>query len=200
MHLEGEPPPPDELSLVSECQGLHTGPVHVASLLVRDGLLQNAFVRLIDGVDPALVPPVPDTAVVIDQRGCLYSPRLVGVRPRQELRFVNSDPVLHNIHALPKLNREFNLGQPVGAGPVDRSFKRAEIMVPIRCDVHPWMAAFIGVVDHPWFAVTDEAGAFVLEDVPDGSYRAEVWHELFGIQQADVQVEEGMAEVVFRYH
>jgi plastocyanin len=161
-------------------------------LLVDGGRVANVFVWISDGVDArAGVPPAPDEAVEIDQRGCVYVPRVVGVRVRQPVAFVNSDPLLHNVHALPAVNREFNLGMPGGASAREHAFSRPETMVRLKCDVHPWMGAWIGVVDHPWFAVTGADGRFELPPLPPGEYELSAWHERLGEQTRRVTVGEG---------
>jgi len=192
----GLPPEPAELFLSGECVAFHDDEIHEDSLLVKDGRVQNAFIWLGGGVDPAWITAPPDEAVTIDQAGCRYAPRVVGVRVRQPLTFLNSDPLLHNVHGLADVNREFNIGMPAQSPPNTRTFKKPEIMLPVRCDVHPWMSASVGVVEHSWFAVTDEAGAFTLEDVPPGSYTLEIWHEVLGRSTQQVEVApDGTAEV-----
>lgn len=196
IRFHGTPPAPQPLSLTADCAGFDPGHLTRGDVLLRDGLVANVFVRLTDGVDRDRVPPVPAAPVDLDQRGCIFEPRVLGLRVGQSLRLINSDPVLHNVHSKPKINREFNIGFPGGAWPTERSFKKAEVMVPITCDVHPWMTSWVGVVDHPWFAVTDESGAFLLEHVPPGRYALEAWHEVFGALDAEVEVLAGQRAVV----
>ncbi len=192
----GLPPEPSELMLSGECVAFHDDEIHEDSLLVRDGRVQNAFVWLGAGVDPAWIPAPPEEAVSIDQSGCRYAPRVIGVRVRQPVTFLNSDPLLHNVHGLADVNREFNIGMPASSPPNTRVFKKPEIMLPVRCDVHPWMSASIGVVEHPWFAVTDAGGGFALTDVPPGAYTLEIWHEVLGRSTQQVELApDGSVEV-----
>ena len=110
--------------------------------------------------------PVPSEPVVLDQNGCIYVPHVIGIQVGQTLQIVNSDETLHNIHAMPKNNKEFNIGQPVKGLKTDRTFDAVEVMVPFKCDVHKWMNAYVGVVDHPFFGTTGEAGSFELHEGP----------------------------------
>jgi len=191
VRLAGAPPPPRSLTLTGECHEVRgSATVPARDVLVREGRLQNAFVRLLD-VDGVPVPPAPGREVVLDQQGCTFTPRVVGIRPGQPLVLANGDPVLHNVHAMPEANAGFNLALPSRGARAVRTFRRPEVMVPVQCDVHPWMGAWVGVVDHPWFAVTDTDGAFVLAEVPEGTYRLEAWHEVFGTVRTSVTVPAG---------
>ena len=152
---------------------------------VKDGKLANVFVYIKDGLGNYSYDP-PSGPVEIDQKGCRYHPHVFGIRVGQELDIVNSDPTLHNIHALPKDNQEFNTGQPIQGMKTMHMFTSPEVMVPFKCDVHGWMNAFIGVVAHPYFAVTDADGKFSLKNVPPGTYTIEAWHEKGGVQTAMV--------------
>lgn len=151
--------------------------------------LQNVFVYVKEGLGDRTFPP-PSTPVVLDQKMCRYSPHVFGVQVGQALEIVNSDPTLHNVHALPKTNPEFNLGQPVQGMRTRRTFKQSEVMVPIRCDVHGWMSSYAGVLNHPFFAVSGADGAFTIKGLPAGSYTIEAWHERLGTQTQKVTVDE----------
>ena len=126
----------------------------------------------------------PTETRTIDQKDCRYHPHVFGVRVGQPVEIMNSDPTLHNIHALPKDNAEFNNGQPIQGMKMTHTFTAKEVMVPFKCDVHGWMNAYVGVVDHPFFAVTDKDGKFVLKGLPPGTYTIEAWHEKLGVQTA----------------
>ncbi len=154
---------------------------------VADGKLANVFVYIKDGLGNYSYDP-PSGPVTIDQKGCRYHPHVFGIRVGQELDIVNSDPTLHNIHALPKGNQEFNTGQPIQGMKTMHTFTQKEVMVPFKCDVHGWMNAFIGVVDHPYFTVTGPDGKFSLKGVPPGTYTIEAWHEKGGTQTAQVTI------------
>ena len=143
--------------------------------------LANVFVYVKDGLGSYAF-DMPTDKVTIDQKQCRYHPHVFAIRAGQTLEIVNSDPTLHNIHALPKNNPEFNIAQPGTAGipPMTRKFDNPEIMVPFKCDVHGWMNAYVGVVAHPFFAVTDKDGKFELKGLPAGTYTIEAWHEKLG--------------------
>jgi hypothetical protein len=179
----GTPPPVETLRMTSdqECvKNAGPNPQGDAVLIAPDGSLQNVFVHVKEGVDPAYGFDVPTTPAVLDQRGCVYAPRVIGILVGQPLEIVNSDPTLHNVHALPKVNLEFNTGQPLQGMRERRIFTAPEVMVRFKCDVHQWMAAYVGVVAHPFFAVTGADGRFELKGLPPGTYTIEAWHERFG--------------------
>jgi hypothetical protein len=150
--------------------------------------LQNVFVYIKDGLGTRRY-AVPTTPVTLDQKGCLYIPHVFGVQVGQTLHVTNSDPALHNVHAVPKINREFNFSQSPGVPPAPRVFTSPEVMVSFRCDVHGWMNAFAGVVPHPFFAVTMEDGRFEIKGLPPGAYTIEAWHEVLGTLEQPVLVD-----------
>jgi len=141
--------------------------------------LANVFVYVKDGLGNYVYDP-PTGPVTIDQKDCRYHPHVFGIRVGQELTILNSDPTLHNIHALPKNNAEFNNGQPIQGMKMTHKFDKPEVMVPFKCDVHGWMNAYVGVLDHPYFAVTDANGKFDIKTLPPGTYTIEAWHEKLG--------------------
>ena len=156
--------------------------------VVGDGnTLQNVFVYVKDGL-PQRMYPVPQTPVVLDQQQCRYAPRVLGVQAGQQLTIRNGDPLLHNVHGEGAVNQPFDVGTPVQGMEVKRTFATREVMVPIKCNVHSWMNAFIGVVEHPYFAVTDQNGRFSLPPLPAGTYTLEIWHERLGTQTQQVTV------------
>jgi hypothetical protein len=124
----------------------------------------------------------------IDQVSCRYHPHVFGVRVGQPVEFVNSDPTLHNIHALPKANSEFNNGQPIQGMKMSHTFTAKEVMVPFKCDVHGWMSAYVGVLDHPYFGTTAPDGKVVIGNLPPGTYTIEAWHELLGTKTQQVTI------------
>ncbi|MBI3048192.1 MAG: carboxypeptidase regulatory-like domain-containing protein [Acidobacteria bacterium] len=152
-----------------------------------DGALQNVFVYVKDGLGNLRF-PVPSTPVVLDQKGCRYVPHVLGAQVGQTVEVLNSDPTLHNVHAVPMANREFNTGQPLPGMKHVHRFSTREVMVPFKCDVHPWMFAYIGVLDHPYFAVTGPDGSFQLNGLPPGTYTVEAWHETLGTQTQMVTI------------
>jgi plastocyanin len=161
-----------------------------AVLIGQDGALQNVFVYVKDGLDPAYSFAIPTTAVTLDQKGCRYTPRVFGVRAGQPVEIVNSDATLHNVHALPMMNQEFNQGEPAQGARMQKTFTVPEVMVRFKCDVHAWMSAYVGVMAHPFFAVTGADGTFTIKGLPPGTYTLEAWHEKFGTRSATVTVAE----------
>jgi plastocyanin len=159
-------------------------------LVSADRGLRNVFVYVKDGLDPAYAFDTPAAPVELTQKGCIYSPRVLGVRAGQTLDVANADPTLHNVHALPMTNEEFNKHQPIQNSHLKHVFTAPEVMIRFKCDVHPWMASYVGVVAHPFFAVTDETGHYAITGLPPGSYTLEAWHEVFGRQTAHVTVAE----------
>jgi len=187
----GTPPVAERLRLASDpacVQGDGPNPLSDAVLVGDGGALRNVFVHLKSGLDAGYTFAMPSDPVVLDQQGCRYAPRVLGIRIGQALEIVNSDPTFHNVHALPKVNQEFNEGQQVKGQRSRRIFTAPEVMVRFKCDVHGWMAAWVGVVNHPFFAVTGADGSFTLAGVPPGTYTVEAWHERFGTRTADVTV------------
>lgn len=153
-----------------------------------DGSLGNVFVKL-DGTFPQT--PVPAQPVVIDQRACVYSPRVLGMRAGQTLQIKNSDPLLHNVHSSSSRNSSFNVGQPKAGLVYEYRPKAEETMVKIGCEVHRWMTAYVGVVSHPYFAVSGAGGVFSIENVPAGTYTIQAWHEIYGFASQKVTVKPG---------
>ncbi|HEX9729922.1 MAG TPA: carboxypeptidase regulatory-like domain-containing protein [Gemmatimonadales bacterium] len=156
---------------------------------VTDGMLANVFIRVTSGLPAGPYPHAP--AVTIDQDGCLYHPRVVGVMVGQDLAVTNSDAVLHNIKAVPTQNRPFNISQPRAGMTSTRSFTTPETMVPLECNVHGWMNAYVGVVDHPYFAVSGADGSFSIGGLPAGTYTLDAWHETLGTRTMQVEVAAG---------
>ena len=149
--------------------------------------LGNVFVYVKEGLaDYAF--DTPTASAKIDQQNCRYHPHVFGIQVGQPLEIVNSDPTLHNIHAMPKGNAEFNNGQPIQGMKMSHTFDKPEVMVPFKCDVHGWMNAYVGVIAHPYFAVTDKDGKFDLPNLPPGTYTLEAWHEKLGAQTASVTI------------
>ena len=152
-----------------------------------DGKLANVFVYVKDGLGNYVYDP-PSGGAKLDQHGCRYTPHVFGVRVGQTIEIINSDPTLHNIHAMPKANPEFNNGQPIQGMKMNHTFKAKEVMVPFKCDVHGWMNAYVGVLDHPYFAVSKEDGSFEIKGLPPGTYTIEAWHEKLGATTQSVTI------------
>lgn len=172
--LKGTAKPEVAIDLGPSCGPIATKKYTTRHYVVgKDGGLANVFVYLKkDGLKAA---PTGEPTL-LDQVECMYQPYVMGVVTGQKFKVRNSDTLMHNVHATPKINKEFNFAQ-VAKGRVDeKSFDAAEILVRMKCDVHPWMFAYIGVVDHPYFAVTDANGGYKLSGVPDGKYTAVAYH------------------------
>ena len=200
VKLEGTPPEARVIRMTSDPLCMPEGPTLSEVVLVGPGNgLQNVFVYVKDGLGDRTF-TAPTTPVVLDQRGCKYMPHVFGAQVGQPVKIVNSDGTLHNVHAVPKENTEFNFGQPLKGMESTQTFTKSEIMVPFRCDVHKWMNSFVGVVEHPFFAVTGADGAFQLKGLPPGTYTIEAWHEKLGRQTQSVTLgEKDSKEITFSF-
>jgi hypothetical protein len=189
--FEGPPPQPGVVPMDSDPNCVQPGdtPTDETIVVGETGALQNVFVYVKDGLGDLRF-PIPSPPAVLDQKACRYVPHVLGVQVGQSLEIVNSDPTLHNVHAVPTTNQEFNTGQPLPGMKLTHRFTTREVMVPFKCDVHPWMFAYVGVVDHPFFAVTGSDGAFSLDGLPPGTYTIEAWHESLGTQTQTVTIGE----------
>ena len=191
VSLQGTAPANEPIRMNADpaCVKAASGPQTAETIIVGTGgtSLANVFVYVKDGLGN-YVYDTPTTPAVLDQKGCRYTPHVFGVRVNQPVEIVNSDPTLHNIHALPKANREFNNGQPIQGMKMTHTFTAKEVMVPFKCDVHGWMNAYVGVLDHPYFAVTGNDGTFSLASLPAGTYTIEAWHEKLGASTQSVTI------------
>jgi len=164
-----------------------------------NGTLGNVFVYVKSGLEGKTY-PVPAEPVVLDQRGCTYHPHVMGIMAGQTFKILNSDDTLHNIHALPKANAQFNLAMPKYIKEKDQKFDKPEVMVPVKCDVHSWMSSYVGVLTHPFYSVSSSEGGFSLAKLPAGSYTIEAWHEKYGSQTQQVTVADGdTVEITFTF-
>lgn len=151
--------------------------------VVIDGKLANVFVYIKDGTttDGTKIGDwtfkVPTSPVVLDQNGCQYKPHVLGVMANQKISITNSDPTTHNIHPQPSVNKEWNQSQAANAAPLEQTFNRAEVLVPVKCNQHPWMKSYVGVLKHPFYAVSGADGSFTIKGVPPGKYTVAAWHE-----------------------
>jgi plastocyanin len=153
------------------------------------------------GLESYKGPAAPEEPIVMDQRGCMYHPHVIGARVGQQVVFLNSDPVLHNVRTIADANAPFNDMMPTKDMRLAKTFDKEEVMVRAKCDVHPWMAAFVGVVNHPFFAVSNAAGEFDFANIPQGEYEVEAWHEAFGRQTAKLKVEaRKTSPLTFTFH
>ena len=159
--------------------------------ITNQGHLANAFIFVKGEKLDAYQFEMPDEEVMLNQRACYFEPHVFGLRVGQTLRIINGDPTQHNVHPVPKLNQEWNQTQAQNAPPLTKTFRRAETMIPIKCNQHPWMRAYVGILNHPYFAVSDGLGKFEIRGLPEGTYKLIVWHELFGEQEIDVTLAPG---------
>jgi plastocyanin len=185
VKYDGPAPKPIKIDMSQDpaCKGTNT----VETLVVDNGNLENAFVYVKNGLGDRTF-DVPKDPVEIDQKGCRYHPHVLGVMAGQPLKIVNSDPTTHNIHPTPKDNREWNESQPPKAPAIEKSFAREEIMLPVKCNQHPWMKMYINVVKSPYFAVTGKDGKYTLKGLPPGTYTVAVVQEKLGEQTQQVTV------------
>jgi Polysaccharide lyase family 4, domain II len=195
--FEGTAPAPEKVKLNADpkCAAMHKDGLERAAVKVTDGGVADVLVYVKSGVKGSYPPPT--EAILLDQQGCTYHPQMVAMRAGQPLKIRNSDDTLHNIHPRPTLNGEFNIGQPrqgmesVREG--EKGFNKTEIGIPVGCDVHPWMRAYISVLDNPFFTVTKEGGTFEIKGLPAGEYEVEAFHGKLKGQTQKITVKDGEA-------
>src|SRR5215831_7509255 len=158
-------------------------------VVVKDGKLANVFVYVKSGgaVDKFSF-PTPSSDVDLDQKGCRYHPHVLGVMTKQNIKIINSDNTTHNIHPSPTKNQEWNQSQTAGQAPFEKSFARQEVVIPVKCNQHPWMKAYIAVLPHPYYDVSAADGSYTIKNLPPGEYTIVAWHEKFPEQTAKVTV------------
>lgn len=199
IYANGDPDTAIAMDADPVCASLHGEAVHTEKIVADNtGNLANAFVYVKEGLTGSH--PAPETSHVLNQEGCQYMPHVSGMQVGQKLLIKNSDPTLHNVHAMPTVNKEFNKGQPFQGMEFEHQFDEPEVMVKFKCDVHPWMSSFMAVLDHPFFAVSGTDGSFEIKGLPPGDYVVESWHEELGTKTASVTVTDGgSTEVSFDY-
>lgn len=202
--FSGAKPAPKPLSMdaTPACAKMHSGPVMSEDAVIgAAGELKNVYVYVKSGLAKKDY-PTPTTPVVLDQNGCMYVPHVVGVMVNQPVEIRNSDDTNHNIHPMPRINREWNESQPPKGEVKIKTFPKEEVPpILFKCNIHPWMRAWVGVSSHPFFAVTGADGSFSIKDLPAGEYTLEAWHERFGVQEIKVKVEAkqaATAEITFK--
>lgn len=182
-----------------KCKMMHPEGLAADSVIVNgNGTLKNVFVYVKQGLEGKKF-DAPKTAVTLDQHGCQYAPKVFGIQAGQPLEIINSDDTLHNVHALSSNSPQFNMGMPIKGMKIKKNFAKPEVMVKIKCEVHPWMATYAGVLDHPFYAVSNDQGGFEIKDLPAGNYVIEAWHEKYGAQTQNITVTDAAQEVNFSY-
>jgi plastocyanin len=167
--------------------GCPTGPQPSDAVLVNNGKLANVFIYVKEGL-PQGAFAVPTEPVTLDQKGCRYSPHMLGIMAGQPLKITNTDTADHNIHDMPSKNQAFNESQMPTDKPISKTFPTAEMMIPVQCNQHPWMRAYINVMTHPYFAVSAADGRYTIKNLPPGEYTLVAVHEKFGEQTMKVKV------------
>jgi len=169
-----------DMSADPACKGQNAS----EALAVHDGKLANVLVHVknVSGFSDLVQHP----EVVVTQRGCRYAPHVVAVMAGQTVKFVNADDTMHNIHPMPRANREWNAAQASHAEPLEKKFIAPELMVPVKCNQHPWMKMYVNVMNNSFFAVTGADGKFDLKGLPPGTYTVEAVHESLGAQQQEI--------------
>ncbi len=201
INFKGAAPKPQKIKMNSDakCVASHKGDVISEQVVVNsNNTLKNVFVYVKKGLEGKKF-PTPKDAVALNQQGCTYSPHVIGVMANQKIDIINSDNTLHNVHALPKSNPQFNIAQPKQGMKTSKSFTKSEVMVKVKCDVHSWMSSYIGVLDHPFYAVSDDKGNFTIKNLTAGDYEVEAWHEKLGVQTLKLKVTDKGATADFTF-
>lgn len=188
--FEGTPPKPARIMTNADpkCAAQHKSPLYSEDVVVnKNNTLKNVVVYVKDGLGNKTFSP-PAQKALFDQRGCQYMPHVLGVQVGQEVEIKNSDPTLHNVHSVSKENAQFNIAQPKQGMTMTKTFDKPETF-KVKCEVHPWMSAYIAVINNPYFAVTGDDGTFTLKSLPPGEYTIEAWHERYGTRTAKVKVD-----------
>jgi plastocyanin len=198
IHFEGTPPGRRKIDMAADPNCNSNNQTRLTEdVIVRSGRLANVFVYVKSGeaIEKYRF-QVPDSEVWLDQKGCRFVPRVLGVQAGQVLRILNGDPAAHNIHPYPKNNPEWNRSQPPGGASIEVRFNRPEVMIPIKCNQHPWMKALVGVLSHSFFAVSDRNGAFSISGLPPGDYKIAASHEVYGEQFTEIRIGPGESKTL----
>jgi plastocyanin len=196
VRFEGVPRRPRNINMASvpNCAKLHSTPAKTQDVVTgEDGTLENVVVYL-RGDFAEYSFDIPQAPAALDQNGCMYMPHAIALMKGQHLRVTNSDQTTHNVNAAPRINGGWNQSQGAGSAAADEVFQHAEIGIPVKCNIHPWMKSYIAVFANPYFQVTGEDGTFKLENVPPGAYKLTAWHEVYGSKEQDVTVSASQQE------
>ena len=189
VRLDGPAPKRTPIPLTPESRKLYkTPPLSEDAIVGPDGGVANVFVYVKEGLPAGKTYATPGKAGLLDQQKSMFRPRVQGVLVGQDFLMRNSDPVIQNVRSLSEENRPFNIGQPANTPDRKKIFKESEGPIEVRCDFHPWMKAFFFVMDHPFFAVSNEQGKFEIKGLPSGKYTLAIWHETFGKQEREIMV------------
>lgn len=195
--FKGDPPKNRPIQMAADpvCQKQYEKGMRLDEAFViepKTGAIANVFLYIKEGLTDKKAPvPKESKKVFFDQKGCWYHPHVFGIQVGQTLEIHNSDPTLHNIKSLSQKSNSFNSSMPKGSNPMEKVFKKPEVMVKVKCNVHPWMHAYAGVLEHSFYAVSDKNGSFAISNVPPGKYLVEAWHEKLGSLTKEVTVAEG---------
>jgi uncharacterized membrane protein/plastocyanin len=188
ISFEGTPPKGKKLNLPSGCSENSHGDVFSNEVLVKNGKLKNVLLRITKGLEGKTFTDIPSESVELDQRGCQYSPRVIATRVGQKVTFINSDNLFHNIRSVSGNNKSFNIPMPKKDQRIVMTFDKPEIFLQSKCSVHPWMGAYIAVIDHPYFSLSNDSGEFKIKNLSPGNYTIEAWHEVFGTQSKEISI------------
>ena len=202
ISFEGTPPERTAIDTEGDpkCAMMHADAPLLSDKVLVDasGGLANVFLYIDN--PPEADYAAPETPVVLDQVGCQYTPHVLGVQAGQPLEVHNSDDTLHNVRAVARKNKPVNMAQPAGSKPRMKTFKVAEASIRVKCDIHRWMTAYVFSMDHPFFAVSDDTGAFSIAGLPAGEYTVNAWHESLGEQTGTVTIaEDGSGTIDFSF-
>jgi uncharacterized membrane protein/plastocyanin len=198
--FSGVAPKGKKLNLPAGCQAPGAGDVYSNEVIVNKGKVQNVLIRVVKGHEGKTYNDVPDSEIELDQKGCIYTPRVTAARVGQKVTFINSDPIFHNVRSVTKENQKFNMAMPRKDQRETKIFKKPELFLQAKCSVHPWMGAYVAIMDHPFYDITNEKGEFTLPKLPVGNYTLEAWHEVFGTLKQEISVtDKGVSQLTFNF-
>jgi plastocyanin len=190
VHFLGTPPQPVKIDMgLDPACNMAADPNYSEQVVAKDGKLANVYVYIKSGLTPHSYPQ-PAEPVTITQKGCRYEPHVAGARTGETIRVINADPAMHNIHPAPKVagNHEWNLSQMPKGDPIERRFDAPEVMMPVKCNQHPWMKMYLNLADNPYYAVTDTNGTFQIANLPPGDYTLAAVHEKYGEKDITIHI------------